>query len=74
MRMRKFLKREDRQELRPQARILPQSTGPILSAVSDATIGRKPGRGLELHSTGGAQRERNYSYPIEIGIEGATEG
>ena len=48
-------------------------TGLIRSEVSNARNRRKYDGCVGFHSTGGAEEAWDQSYPLTIGVEGATE-
>ena len=49
-------------------------TGPTRSGVSYVRNRKNMDGGVGFHSTGGAEAARDQSYPLTIGMEGATEG
>ena len=63
--------REDRQEVRNQVRTLPQVQ--LGQGCGMRGAGENMDGGVGFHSTGGAERARDQSYPPTIGIEEATE-
>ena len=49
-------------------------TGPTRSGVSMRGTGENIDSGVGLHSTRAAEWAKDYSYPLTIRMEGATEG
>ena len=63
--------REDRQELRRQAQTLLQVQ--LGHGCRMRETGENIDGGVGFHSPGGAEKARDESYPLTIGMEGDTE-